>query len=189
MTLAKTWRYGLFVFLLAMAAVVASYLRLHPSGTPSLPAPGQPETSRQALETFTGLVIDGPFRVTLAEGAPALTLTAEPALRDAFTADLRGGVLRLYLKDPVAVGQAAEITLGASSLATIELTGSARLAATGGFAPDVTVIAHDAAEAVLAGSCNRARLVAESAAVIDARGLACTALEATASGLAEIRQP
>lgn len=188
MSLLRKGAFGGLIVLLAGGAVILSYLRLYRGGAADLPAAGPVATVTRSLGPFGSLVIDGPFAVTLASGTPGLTLTAETTVADAVTPDLRNGVLRLYLKDPVEAGAPPRVAITAPALGEIELVGTARLETAGGLGPSVRIVAHDAATAVLRGACVHAVLIADGAADIDARGLRCPSLETTAAGSALIRK-
>lgn len=186
--MSRLWRWGLLgALLLILLGAGYGYRMLYPSGTAELPTDGAVESARRDLPPFDSLVVDGPFTVTLADGAPSLTLAADSAVAHGFVADIRGRVLRLYLETPVAVGTVPHVTITASALQSVELTGSARLEVSGGLAPAFHLSASDASSALLRGGCTGVRLEATGAAEIDARGLDCPVTATDAGPAAVIR--
>ncbi len=166
-------RYATLILCLGLAIIALAYWRFGPDETSRLPDTGKVEEYKRTLTDYKGLVVDGPFIVTLEQGKPKLLVTAEPEAAKAVVATIRGGTLSLFLDRPIQSGKPILVRLDGRTIETIELRGTSQLTIHGGLGADVQLIARDAGRIDGAADCQKINIQKGLAADIEIDDFDC----------------
>lgn len=132
----------------------------------------------------TSVVVKGGLRVTVSEGAPQVTVTAEKNLQSMVTIVVVGGALTITtVGEPVSDGGVV-VAVHLPSLSTVKLQGAVRFS--GSLQGDAVVESSGASELTLKGTPKSLALTAKGATKVQAAALKTDTVTLVVSGAASV---
>jgi len=132
----------------------------------------------------SSLVVKGTVQVTVSEGAPQVTVTAEKNLQSMVTVTVVGGVLEVKTVGEPVSDKGVVVAVRLPSLSTLKLQGAVRF--TGELSGEATVEVGGASELTLKGTPKNLTIVARGASSIHAAALKTNAVKLTVGGAASV---
>jgi hypothetical protein len=129
--------------------------------------------------------VEGCAAVTVLQGAPSVTVTADDNVQDRVEVRVDDGVLRVEA-DGFTTSQVPSVVVTLPAASLIEVNDAAALIVDGVAVDELSIDASDAGSIVVRGSVGSLQVVAEDAASVDASGLSVSALIVSSSGSSSV---